>query len=37
MNENTFINDINLSVNITFDFELDNINWIISNKERNLN
>ena len=35
MNENTFINDLNHSLNVTYDFDLDNLNWFQSNKERN--
>lgn len=29
MNEQTFINDLNHSLNITYDFDLDNLNWFI--------
>lgn len=36
LNENTLINEVNCSINMTYDFEVDNLNWIISNRDRNI-
>lgn len=35
INDHSVINEMNVSLNITYDFELDNLNWFMTGSERN--